>query len=102
MEWGVGPGGGVPHRGGCPAGTSIAGHILEGTLPGPVRSQGMVARCVIQNWSHVLSAPRRAWSLHGNKSALYRLAVAPGQPAVRRRIRPGTSPAGTQVSFPVR
>jgi hypothetical protein len=40
MEWGVGPGGGVPHRGGCPAGTSVAGHILEGTLPGLVRSQG--------------------------------------------------------------
>ena len=32
----------------------------EGTLPGPVRSQGRVARCVIQNWPHVLSAPRRA------------------------------------------
>ncbi len=41
MEWGVGPGGRVSHR--------------EGALPGPVRSQGWVARCVIQNWSHVLS-----------------------------------------------
>jgi hypothetical protein len=48
MEWGVGPGGGVPHRGGCPAGTSVAGHILEGTLPGPVRSRGRVAQGVIQ------------------------------------------------------
>ena len=61
MEWGVGPGGGVPHRRCCPAGKSPARHTPEGTLPGPVRSQGRVARCVIQNWSHVLSAPRRAW-----------------------------------------
>ena len=42
MEWGVGPGGGVPHRGCCPAGKSPARHIPEGTLPGPVRSQGRV------------------------------------------------------------
>jgi len=40
MEWGVGPGGGVPHRGCCPAGRSPARHIPEGTVPGPVRSQG--------------------------------------------------------------
>jgi hypothetical protein len=39
--------------------------IREDTVPGPVRSQGRVARCVIQNWSHVLSAPRRAWNRHG-------------------------------------
>jgi hypothetical protein len=51
MEWGVGPGGGVPHRRCCPAGKSPARHIPEGTWPGPVRSQGRVARCVIQNWS---------------------------------------------------
>ena len=55
MEWGVGPGGGVPHRGCCPAGKSPARHIPEGTLPGSVHSQGRVARCVIQNWSHVLT-----------------------------------------------
>jgi len=42
---------------------------LEGMLPGPVRSQGRIARCVIQNWSHVLSAPRRAWNRHGNNGA---------------------------------
>ena len=36
-------------------GRSPARHIPEGTLPGPVRSQGRVARCVIQNWSHVLA-----------------------------------------------
>src|SRR6266571_4680958 len=42
---------------------TAAGHILAGTLPGPVRSRGRVARGVIQNWSHVL-------------------AVAPGQPVV--------------------
>jgi hypothetical protein len=61
MEWGVGPGGGVPHRGGCPAGTSVAGHILGGTWPGPVRSQGRVARCVIQKW--VARAQRAATRL---------------------------------------
>jgi len=33
-------------------------HIREDTLPGPVRSQGRVARYVIQNWSYVLSASR--------------------------------------------
>jgi hypothetical protein len=69
MEWGVGPGGGVPHRGCCPAGKSPARHIPEGTLPGPVRSPGRVARRVIQDWSHMLSAPRRAWNLHGNHGA---------------------------------
>ena len=38
---------------------------------------------MIQNWSHVLSAPRRAWNLHGNNwRALHGLAVAPGQPVV--------------------
>ena len=46
-------------------GSRSARHIPEGTLPGLVRSQGRVARCVIQNWSHVLSAPRRAWNLLG-------------------------------------
>jgi len=50
-------------------GNRPARHIPEGTLPGSVRSQGRVARCVIQNWSHVLSAPRRAWNLHGNNGA---------------------------------
>ena len=43
----------------CPAGNYRQAH-LEGMLPGPVRFQGRVARCVIQNWPHVLSAPRRA------------------------------------------
>jgi hypothetical protein len=41
-------------------------------LPGPVRFQGRVARCVIQNWSH-------AWE---QWRALHGLAVAPGQPVV--------------------
>ena len=54
MEWGVGPGGGVPHRGCCPAGKSPARHIPEGTLPGSVRFQGRVARCVSLNRPHVL------------------------------------------------
>ena len=30
----------------------------------------------------MLSAPRRAWNLHGNNGALHGLAVAPGQPVV--------------------
>jgi len=30
---------------------------LDGMLPGPVRCRGRVARCVIQNWPHMLSAP---------------------------------------------
>ena len=64
-------------------GNRPARHIPEGTLPGPVRSQGRVARCVIQNWSHVLSAPRRAWNLHGNNGArCMDSRVAPGQPVV--------------------
>ncbi len=35
---------------------------------------------MIQNWSHVLSAPRRAWNRRGNSGALHGL--APGQPVV--------------------
>ncbi|HZI77133.1 MAG TPA: hypothetical protein VFD73_24480, partial [Gemmatimonadales bacterium] len=50
-------------------GNRPARHIPEGTLPGSVRSQGRVARCVIQDWPHVLSAPRRAWNLLGNNGA---------------------------------
>jgi hypothetical protein len=36
---------------------------LDGMLLGPVRSKG-VARCVIRNWSHVLTAPseRVGWT----------------------------------------
>ena len=74
MEWGVGLGGGVPHRGCCPAETLPAGHILEGTLPGPVRSQGRVARA--QRAATRLESAWEQWrALHG-------LAVAPGQPVV--------------------
>jgi hypothetical protein len=82
MEWGVGPGGQVSHRGCCPAEILPAGHILEGTVPGPVRFQGRVARCVIQNWSHVLSAPRRAWNLNRNNGARRTDSRSPGQPVV--------------------
>ena len=62
-EWGVGSGGAMSHRGCCPA-VRTPGHIPEDTSPGPVHFQGRVARCVIQNWSHVLSAATRlesAW-----------------------------------------
>jgi len=82
MEWGVGPGGGVPHRGGCPAGTSIAGHILEGTLPGSVRSQGRVT-VRDPELGRTCSARRDAPGIRiGNTGALYGLAVAPGQSVV--------------------
>ncbi len=43
-EWGVGPGGAVSYRRCRPAGKSPAGLIGEGMLPGPVHSQGRVAR----------------------------------------------------------
>jgi hypothetical protein len=107
MEWGVGPGGGVPHRRCCPAGKSPARHTPEGTLPGPVRSQGRVARCVIQNWSHVLSAPRRAWNLHGNNDA--RCMDSRSRPDSRssatsatRSRSPGVSPGSSSGSTPTR
>ncbi len=79
-EWGVGPGGRVSHRGCCPAEILPVRHIREGTFPGPVRSPGRVARCVIQNWSHVLRVPRRACNQQGNSDARHGLAVAPAQP----------------------
>jgi len=86
MEWGVGSGGGVSRPGCCPAAISSAGHIQEDTLPGPVRSQGRVARCVIQDWPHVLGAPRRAWNQHENDGARHGLAVAPGAGQVTQQL----------------
>jgi len=88
-------------------GNRPARHIPEGTLPGPVRSQGRVARCVIQNWSHVLSAPRRAWNLHGNNGA--RCMDSRSRPDSRSyatsasRLRnPGVSPGSSSGSTPTR
>jgi hypothetical protein len=74
MEWGVGPGGGVPHRGCCPAGKSPRqahpGRRVAGA--GPLSGEGRTC-------SARRDAPgicREQWrSLHG-------LAVAPGQPVV--------------------
>ena len=63
-EWGVGPGGRC-HIEGAVRQRFARRHIREDTLPGPVRSQGEGRRCVIRNWSHVLSAPRHAWNRHG-------------------------------------
>ena len=40
MKWGVGPGGGVPHRGCCPAGKSPARHIPEGRCRGRSARRG--------------------------------------------------------------
>jgi hypothetical protein len=54
-EWGVGPGGGVSYRGSVRQRYRRRAHPGR-HVPGPVRSQG-VARCVIQNWPYVLSAP---------------------------------------------
>ncbi len=49
---------GAVRQGNRPPGTSP-----EGTLPGPVRSQGRVARCVIQNWfvSYVGYSLKEPW-----------------------------------------
>ena len=82
MEWGVGPGGGVPHRRCCPAGKSPARHIPEGTLPGPVRSQGRVARCDPELVARAQRAATRLESAWEQWRALHGLAVAPGQPVV--------------------
>ena len=71
-EWGVGPGGTVSHRGCCPAEISPAGYIQDDTLPGPVRSQGRVAR------AH--RAATRLGSAWGQRRAPHGLAVTPGQP----------------------
>ncbi len=37
---------------------------------------------MIQNRSHVLSAPRRAWNRHGNNGVHCMDSLAPGQPVV--------------------
>ena len=67
----------IDGMGGRPRWRSVAPRVLPGReiappgtsrkarLPGPVRSQGRAARCVIQNWPHVLSASRRAWICMG-------------------------------------
>jgi len=107
MEWGVGPGREVSHRGCCPAEILPAGHIGEGTLPGPVRSQGEVARCVIQNWSHVLSAPRCVWNRgkrshcrpHSSRPRISRAPLRSGPASVRpcfgqAPLRSGPASAG--------
>jgi hypothetical protein len=107
MEWGVGPGGGVPHRGGCSAGTSIAGHILEGTLPGSVRSQGRVTVRDPELGSHVLSAPRRAWNPHREHWRAVRTrgrARAAGRKLRRLPMQrsPEVSPGSSSGSTPTR
>ena len=83
MEWGVGPGGGVPHRGCCPAGKSprqahpgrhVAG---AGPLSGECRTMRdpeLVARA--------RRAAMRLESAWEQWRALHGLAVAPGQPVV--------------------
>jgi len=68
-EWGVGPGGRVSHRGGCPAEISPRRAHPRRHVAGAGPLSGEVARCVILNWSHVLSAPRHACNRHGNNGA---------------------------------
>jgi hypothetical protein len=78
-EWGVGPGGRVSHQGCCPAKILPAGHILEGTLPGPVRSQGEGR--AVRDPELVVRAQRAATRLESaweQWRALHELAVAPG------------------------
>jgi len=82
-KWGVGPGGGVSHRGCCPAEIPPAGHIQSDTLPGPVRFQG-VGR-TIRDPESVARPQRAATRLESAREpwgALRGVAVVPGQPAV--------------------
>ena len=60
------------------SGRAAAEHIREGTLPGagPLQGEGRT----IQNWSHVLSAPRRTWNRHGNNGATAMNALSAGRP----------------------
>ncbi len=97
-EWGVGPGGAVSYRRCRPAGKSPAGLIGEGMLPGPVRSQGRVARA--QRAATRLETAREQWRApHG-------LAVAPGQPVVSyvgySLKEPWGSPGSSSGSTPMR
>ncbi len=69
MKWGVGPGGRVSHRGGCPAEISPRWAHPRRHVAGAGPLSGEVARCVILNWSHVLSAPRHACNRYGNNGA---------------------------------
>jgi hypothetical protein len=64
------------------AGKSPARHIPEGTLPGPVRSQGRVARCDPELVARAQRAATRLESAWEQWRALHGLAVAPGQPVV--------------------
>jgi len=63
-------------------GNRPARHIPEGTFAGAGRSQGRAARCVIQNWPHVLSASRRAWICMGTMARAAWTRGRAGQPVV--------------------
>ena len=83
MEWGVGPGGGVPHRGCCPAGKSPRqahpGRHVAGA--GPLSGEGRTTRDpeLVARAQRAATRPESAWEPW---RALHGLAVAPGQPVV--------------------
>src|SRR5271154_6402702 len=63
----------------CPAGILPAGPILEGALPGPVRSQGE---------GRTMRDPRAAWTRGGVRAAGSELGRLPahGNPGVNPRV----------------
>jgi hypothetical protein len=83
MEWGVGPGGGVPHRGCCPAGKSPRqahpGRHVAGA--GPLSGEGRTIRDpeLVARAQRAATRLESAWE---QWRALHGLAVAPGQPVV--------------------
>src|SRR6266481_2924375 len=83
MEWGVGPGGGVPHRGCCPAGKSPGqahpGRHVAGA--GPLSGEGRTMRDpeLVARAQRAATRLESAWE---QWRALHGLAVAPGQPVV--------------------
>jgi hypothetical protein len=77
------------------AGKSPARHIPEGTLPGPVRSQGRVARCDPELVARAQRAATRLESAWEQWRALHGLAVAPGQLSCRRSAPAGPAAAET-------
>ena len=87
----------IKGMGGRPRWQSVTSKVLSGRdiarrahprrhVAGAGPLSGRVARCVIQNWSHVLSAPRRAWNRHGNMPARWTSARARAAGSELRRL----------------
>lgn len=107
MEWGVGPGGGVPHRGCCPAGKSPRqahpGRHVAGA--GPLSGEGRTMRDpeLVARAQRAATRLESAWE---QWRALHGLAVAPGQPVVSyvgySLKDPGANPGLSSGSTPTR